>query len=328
MHNIPEETDLVTVTKTVTIKYNNMIVTVPCSPKLYGISEGNIKEFYLKLQIDKGKFKEFSNVEGERLRIHAIIFVPETMTSLGWTNAFKTQELWFEGVANSNMNIVDPVLDFVPVSWVRSFERIDDEYAELISEDWKLSGKIDLLKDEIRKMVTNGLVSWPTTNNNLVNFGTFSKSLVTYNGEKMPEIEQYYYCFRGYEISMIPLEPLDDFFGTFASFNWHVAAKGILEYVNPTDVKVTIQKIGVYIKDNFDFDSMEDGEYTDEKLGAWDFLEKDVDRINMYTKAGEFKISNMDYRNYRTELGKGYNYHYYSEVKELNVTPFEFTFII
>ena len=77
---------------------------------------------------------------------------------------------------------------------------------------------------------------------------------------------------------------------------------------------VEVNKIGVYVKDSFDFISQ------DEYLGDWS-PKKNAVRINPYGPdlAGEYEINNASYRAWRVDYGKGMDFNLYSDIKFSNV---------
>jgi len=313
-----------------TITTDEVTYSFLCTPEFFGpnFDSNNIKEFYLYIKIGNGKFRYYSQNQGDRLRVHGIRYLPNIMLNFGWQNAVKTQEDWFNYAQITNQNLVFPKLNYVSMDWIRSFERVNEEFNIISNTHWNNTAAIESLKDEIIKMKNDQLITWPTVSNAEKEFGTFDtdfNNFIQYNGEFMPLIEKYYYQFFGHEIDTNiwgGLEPLDDLFGTLGSFNWHIAAKGKLNYVNANTVKVTIQKIAVYVKDKFEFDDR-----VHEYLGDWSLVNGgDIFRnpagvlIESIKNPlpGYMAVHNSDYRNYRDEIGKGNNFNLYSEIVEID----------
>lgn len=124
----------------------------------------------------------------------------------------------------------------------------------------------------------------------------------------MPLFERYYHQSVKYEISKIG-EPLDDLFGTLASCQFRVIAMGKVtrienefkipfitfgNVIKSSLYSVEINKIGVYVKDSFDFIT------EDEYLGDWS-PSKNTVKINILPIAlpDHYKISNASYREWR-----------------------------
>ena len=204
----------------------------------------------------------------------------------------------------------------------------------------KVDNAIILLKKRIKEMSAHKLLILPTMANQCVNFGIIDDSIRSapdieqpkLNNKKetelMPFFERYYYQSVKYNISrnVLSIEPLDDIFGTLASCQFRVIALGkITKLINEikmpfgnniktSNYSIEINKIGVYVKDSFDFLTK------DEYLGDWS-PNKNTVRINPYGPdlAGEYEINNASYRAWRTDYGKGMDFNLYSDIKFSNV---------
>ena len=135
------------------------------------------------------------------------------------------------------------------------------------------------------------------------------------------EIQEFYYTSVSYRITDLKKfdfsEPLDDLFGTLASFSFHVLAIGSITK-KEKNYSIKITEIGIYIKDSFDF-------ITDnEPLGHWSFYYNSIYRINPLSLAYYFEITNKSYRDYRKDYKKGSDFTIYSDIKYI---PVNYTFI-
>ena len=302
----------------------------------------NIKEYHLEIKVCNMDFQEFAKGDGERLKVHAVRFVPNALKQKGWEMALKSQDLWFNGSPNDNLYSENTpvVVDFVTIDWINSFPRAEAKYKEMINIAWKSEKSINVLRGELKDMKNDGLFDWPTSDNPTVEFGSFDKTIILKTGvtvkdivkdgvQRMPFIEKYFYA--GVNVGITDDDPLDDLFGTFGSYNWHATAKGKLKFVNkPNKVGVVIEQIAVYVRDQFDYTTEV------ETLGDWK-LDKNFDVKKNYTSYGWAKVGitwksppdgyisihNSDYRAYRTaieppELRTGGDYWQYSELKILD----------
>jgi len=296
-----------------------------CTPSFfqrnYDGSSDNIKEFYLSIKIGNGKYRDFSIENGYRLRIHAIRFVPGVCEAKGWEQALNAQLHWFENVGNPDMNNVHPLLNTYDLSWAKGFSRALQEYNDLKNTKWKSAPAIASLQREIEKMITDNIVSIPTSDNSTV-FDPFSDQIVfattdlVPSGQHMPRFEKYYYQFLNHETDTD--DDIDDLTATLGSFNWHVAAKGTLTYIDGVTMKVKIEQIRIYIKDNFDF--VDGGSFlgAENFLGEWSFISNEV-AIDLITPYGYYNIYNEDYRDYRNDIGNGYDHYRYSIPDDIDV---------
>ena len=282
-----------------------------------------IIEYHLEIKVCNSGFRAFAKRDGEKLRVHAVRFVPKAMQALGWGNAQRSQSNWFAGASNSNLySDKTPVyVDFIKVDWIKSFDRVKMKYDELVNSVWNNDKSINVLKGEIKDMVNDGILDWPTQEKRSVKFGSFSKDLILKSGvtvkdivengvQMMPFYEKYYYALVKHEAGIFS-DPLDDFFGTFGSYNWHATAKGTLEFIDGSEkVRVTINKIAVYVRDQFDF-----GRWI-EPLGYWKL--NNEFKVTRNPFGNVIEIENASYRNYRDEIGKGGDYWQYSELEILD----------
>ena len=74
-----------------------------------------------------------------------------------------------------------------------------------------------------------------------------------------------------------------------------------------------VNKLGIYVKDSFDFIS------EDEYLGDWSIINQDVEATIGATKSGYYKITNKSYRDYQKDSHMGMDFNLYSTIKEEDV---------
>ncbi|MGB5817859.1 MAG: DUF6402 family protein [Saonia sp.] len=276
------------------------------------VSKDLIEEFYFSVKIGTGKFKEYADSSEKRLIVHSVRFVPNVMQALGWANALKAQNLWFSSNAEDTED-VNVELEFVAMDWILSYSRANDDYQEIITTIWNDSDNYDSLRQEINDMIafsnSSGnptIAELPTVEGETKAFGNFSLTILS--GETLPLIEKFYYKSVQYDYSIL-FDPLDDLNGTLANFNFRIAAQGFLSLESGI-VYINVNKIGVYVRDSFDFTDEGMGS---QNLGYWNLSEKTVSK----TPGSDYiLIENIDYRNWRELHGKGGDFRIYSDVKE------------
>jgi hypothetical protein len=134
----------------------------------------------------------------------------------------------------------------------------------------------------------------------------------------------------------------DDLFFTVGNFDWRFLPAGQAEYLpssrqdRPGMLEVTINEVGVYVYDTFDFNG-------EQPLGFWnvdseavrlympkeDYARKipDISTDPLYwTGMGYVEVTNQTFRRYREVVQNGLDLHLYSEVKFFPVTPAKFMF--
>ncbi len=305
-------------------------------------------EFILELVVtveneDGETATEQEEVE-ESLIVHFVRYIPRLMNILGFSNGERLQRMWFNNGNNVDMDSVAPKLEAVSWSWLMSeSSTVKGDYKNFKSRTWShlndnmfiTGNKIrDSLKNEINKMLNDGLVKLPTKDNPKSAFGVIDTKIVTNKGEKIPEFEKHYFNSEPFDagIGSFDLtlhffkEGLDDFVAAIGSFKFHVLAIGELEYKESlfsNSININIQQLGFYAKDNYDFKQEK------ESLGFWKIINKTTIEVEREpsNKNGFYAVENKLYRDYRdahTEYEEGYNYHLYSDIHyedvDLNVT--------
>ncbi|MDR7212193.1 DUF6402 family protein [Flavobacterium piscis] len=277
--------------------------------------EDDIAEYIFEIKIDNG---EYSNEE--KLRVHAVIYIPEIMKSLGWNYAFKSQEDWFNGKKNNYPWESKPKIDDFTMGWALSFERFKKRYNENLNK-WKNSQSLESLKKEIGKMVKDGYATYPSSKNTITTFGLnniasaelvdsiikpeeFKNEKIKNVNVKIPLFDKYYFTSVPYEESKF--SDLDDFFGSIANCNIRFVAKGTLEFKSSIETEVTITELGIYIRDGFDY-------VGDQPLGYWSLKDKKTSKNIL--SGGNFRyINNESYRDYRKDSGMGEDFYRYSNI--------------
>lgn len=303
-------------------------IDFPLTADLFTKGEESILHLYAKIELENTTYE--LPQETDYLKIHAVEFVPKIEGALKWTKAKMLQEIWFKGNENDKPWLIDPKVDLLSMDWVLSYPRMKTEYDRIITEKWKSENAIKLLKKRIKEMVKNPGVNLklPKKDNETINFGVSKNEIQKFDnieqpklgGQKaqeiMPLFERFYYQSVSYNISknVFSMEPLDDLFGTLASCQFRVIALGIITKKS-NNYRVKITKIGVYIKDSFDFIT------ADEYLGDWSPKKNGVS-VNPYgpTEDTYYKIENKSYRDWRKDYKKGMDFNLYTDVKYLNVS--------
>ncbi|WP_307453382.1 MULTISPECIES: DUF6402 family protein [Chryseobacterium] len=303
-------------------------INFPLTADLFTKGEESILYLYAKIELEDTTYE--LPQETDYLKIHAVEFVPKIEAALKWSKAKMLQDIWFTGNENDKPWLIDPKVGLLSMDWVLSYPRMKTEYDKIITEKWKSENAIKLLKKRIKEMVKNPNVNLklPKKDNETVNFGVSESKIQKFDHieqpklggqkaqESMPLFERYYYQSVSYNISknVFSMEPLDDLFGALASCQFRVIAFGTITRKN-NNYRVKITKIGIYIKDSFDFIT------ASEYLGDWSPKNNAVS-VNPYgpTMPTYYKIENKSYRDWRKDYKKGMDFNLYTDVKYLNVS--------
>ncbi|WP_264857552.1 DUF6402 family protein, partial [Capnocytophaga catalasegens] len=271
------------------------------------------------------------------LKIHVVEYVTKVMLSqkYPWKHAVALQKEWFEGEASENP-WENPIFEKIKMDWVLSFDRAKKVYDDLKDNLWKSNNAIKELKKMIKRMSTDSNIKnfeLPDKGKTVI-FGVSDATLVNYKDvkqpkiknekkiEKMPLFERFYYQSKSYEISKIPPEPFDGLSGALGSFSFRVIAFGEITK-NEQNYEIKITKIGIYIKDSFDFLKSD----KEENLGSWNIYRNLISYDLFYPSEEFYRIFNQSYRDYRDDYknfsNKGKDFNLYSDIKYIDK---DFTF--
>ncbi|MCI3939174.1 DUF6402 family protein [Chryseobacterium aahli] len=275
--------------------------------------------------------------------IHFVRYIPKLLNIKGWVNGEKLQKIWFTSGNNPNKKLVDPKLDAITWEWItQESSEVKSEFddfhkdttTKLKESNSAWSNKIqESLQGEIKKMANDGLVTKPTKGNKTTTFGVTSTNILDLKGEKIPLYEKYYFSSQSFNGAFdlgvhYFYDGIDDFIAAIANFNYHVFATGKLEYIErylmDDYIRIKVEKLHYYVKDGFDFVD-DDPNEPSQPLGYWKISDdgstvevlKDAPDSNLLKEY--FEVTNKDYRNYRDDHKKGYDYYLYSTLHEENV---------
>ncbi|KAA1246793.1 DUF6402 family protein [Aquimarina sp. RZ0] len=283
------------------------------------------------------EFSFFVVINGEEnevadiLEVHFIRYMPRLLNILGHTNGEKLQRIWFTEGNNVDVKDVDPKIDILSWDWImKESEQAQKEFTDLNTRvqnklnAWTDNATKDNVRKEIRKMVVNGLVTLPTSNNSTVSFGVMGKNIVTYNNQLMPDFEKYYSIskpFGGEGVGVVTdigfhylTDGLDDFIASLANFNYHVLATGEL-FTSGNSITVHVKQLGFYIKDKWDFID-KDATEASQPLGFWKIVDPNTieAKRTAVVRNQYYRVVNKTYRDYRDAHNMGYNYFLYSTI--------------
>lgn len=318
---------------TINAKWNT--IKIPIRGDLFKYTENkkenlnkNILRLYSCLYLDGETL--FRLNKDDYLKIHVVEYVTKVMLSqeYPWKHAVALQKEWFQGEASENP-WENPVLGKIEMDWVLSFDRVKDVYDNLNKDLWKSNNAIKELKRMIQRMSTDSNIKnfKLPDKGKTVTFGVSDATFVSYENvkqpkikdkektEKMPLFERFYYQSKSYEISI--REPFDGLTGALGSFSFRVIAFGEITK-NEQNYKIKISKIGIYIKDSFDFLKAD----KKENLGSWNIYRNSITYDLMYPSEEYYRIFNQTYRDYRDDYkkfsNKGKDFNLYSDIKYID----------
>lgn len=221
--------------------------------------------------------------------------IPAVMRAYNWEQGAKLMELWFSlgpAVApdykHSNHSIVK-------MDWVLRYKRARDVYDKMLRDHvW--------MTPAARKEIKSVLGRLKLLNGGGNCFSVFQST--------QPVIHQNAIQFKKVEQGLF--DDLDGLAAALANFNFHVQVGGMVEPVSGSDKhRITISSVGIYLRDQYDFDG-------DQSLGYWDTKSNKVYKVPMFGAEG---VSNADFRAWRKKHGKGGDFLVFSDVKVTTVQP-------
>lgn len=224
--------------------------------------------------------------------------IPYIMRAKGWRNGARLLDRWFEGDASTDKAAVSP--EYVKISWVLSFER-----ARLALEK-VLAAKV-WTSAAAQQVIAGRLAEWGCLRSWRVHFGDFQKS-----GPALHADHVQYAFYTDYRDFSQP-STWDDLLAALGNFAFYFVVGGSVEPENRHNLgsyRVTITRIGVYIRDDFDFEG-------DQFLGIWalpDYAGVDACPAPLPPVLGCY-TTNETFRQWRDEFKKGGDYHVYSDLK-------------
>ncbi len=226
--------------------------------------------------------------------------IPGIMRKKNWTEGARIMETWF-----SRPPFIKPAYSTPPhlvdIDWALGFGATKDTYNKMINERVWAN---EPAKKEIKRWLTK---------QNLLNQSKNSFGDLTKTGEQLEEdyvnyraVGSYLYYYYDYYY----YSGMNDLTATLGRFVLRVAIAGTVE---PTSImnqhKVTVNEIGIYIRDTYDFEG-------DQSLGYWSESNNSVSYLNPL--AGDH-VSNESFRDWRSANGHGGDFLVFSNVKRLTV---------
>lgn len=280
--------------------------------KIFSNTTEPIVSLSCRLTLKSGKELTLPYNIADYCRVHFVIFVPEIMKNKGWNMSFNFQEYWFKNKANNNCERC-ALVNTVNIEDILSFTEVKEAYDQLFQKYETPKAKEVLIR-QIQKMINNKELSLPKNENENIPFGNFSNSLINdTDGSVKTKMHQYQYQKIPYEANPI-IDKLDDFYGAFGTSSFYLAAAGTISKLNK-GYKIWVDKVAVYLKDNFDFQETT-GLLNTNMLGIWNYNRMDVCRniMKSYTNSN-ILLWNKDYRKYRDETGFGCDFNAYTTYK-------------
>ncbi|MEM6473703.1 MAG: DUF6402 family protein [Planctomycetota bacterium] len=242
--------------------------------------------------------------------------IPGIMRHHGWNKAATLMDRWFAGPAIETPRYNTPDQTTITMNWALDFDRARGTYNRLIQNRiWANPAA----QNEIASMLRRKNLLQSAT----VRFGNFAGSVATLDADYINQRSMsggsgarsgqyigayfgahysgYYPGYSGY----YPGGGMDDMLAALGNFNFRVLVAGEVTPASGGGYDVTIQEIGVYLRDSYSFEG-------DQPLGFWDDSDNSVSAINFFS--GTY-VSNASFRDWRAANARGGDFLIYSDLR-------------
>ena len=234
-----------------------------------------------------------------------ITHIPRIMRSstLNWPKAATLMEKWFAGPVSISPNYRPPDTTTIKMDWVLQFARAKSVYDAMIRDRIWVNPPA---KREIEEFARRKGYLVQASNE----FNTLNLSV--------QDIDKDYIQSRPveYDVNVLP----DESVGALGRFVFRIVIAGSVVPTSPPLVRghlVTINEIGIYVRDSYDFEGTQ-------LLGCWNEV---LNSIKLTAEPGWECVSNATFRNYRTANNHGGDFLVFSDVKRVRLTTPD-TFVI
>ena len=251
--------------------------------------------------------------------------LPSIMRRHGWIISASLMEKWLKAGANSNPeSSLDHDITTVRMDWVLSHGRALASYQSAKAKKVWMSeaAKTRIVDTLIRK---KGRL--PKTVGEKLEIGNVGEKQRRDSGNALQFHNEWQVQYYEYKENKL-ISPLDDMYGALGDFSFYYLAKGHVERLpdqgGQPRYRVTLNKIGVYVKDSYDFN---DKKYRpSQPLGFWGCKSPYIGRLPLPLQGHRY-VNNEDFREWRTKYGKGFggDFLVFSDIKVFDTNDtFEF----
>jgi hypothetical protein len=222
----------------------------------------------------------------EDMKFHRELFlidlpdvITDEMLGMGWKQAAELLETWFERPPAIAPKYSAPVTSVIKMDWVLQFARAKLVYDQIIKE----------------RIWTNAVSQ--------KRMGEFLKQKPRVAGQQWGDLSRPVTDVDEEWINSRPVEnglAFDALSGALGAFHLQVAIAGKLLSIGGGEFQVSIEEVGIYVKDSFDFNGSQ-------FLGFWGYRDD--------------PLNNADFRQWRAENHAGGDFRVFSDVKRTRLTP-------
>lgn len=218
--------------------------------------------------------------------------IPKVMRKKNWTRGAQLMETWLSRPPAIAPGYGTPVTDVIKMIWALGFVRANDVWHSILedkawTEDY---ARTELGGVLLRTGYLRGQYAAKP-------FGDLTQPAVEVHKTHID------YFNVGYAMSREGSPIVDDMTAALGNFAFWMAVAGTIESIQPNvSYKVTVEEIGVYVKDSYDFNG-------DQYLGAWS-----DDDFSLLGNPDTDGIYNDTFRDFRDKSGRGGDFLVFSDV--------------
>jgi len=257
------------------------------------------------------------------------------MRNKGMVVGATLMEHWLNNGANDQPERGVHDINTVRMNWVLSFGRAGAVFRrDVRNKVWMTERAKELL---VRKLIRReGRLPSKVGEKYAQKIGNVGEGVTLHANNVLRFHEDWY--IQTTQVKENPLKsPLDDLYAALGNFSFHYLMKGRVERLEDQGGKpryrVTFEKVGVYVKDSYDFidDLVGDGNPLNrvfsQPLGFWGCSPNSVAKHPFPLEARRNYVQNRDFREWRKRYGKGHggDFLVFSNIKVFDVSDsFEF----
>jgi hypothetical protein len=229
--------------------------------------------------------------------------IPRIMLAQGWTNGAKLLSQWFNRAGTRYPNYTTADTTTIKMDWVLSYPGPKALYDEIFDDQiWSTRKGRPVLEERLKSWgkLTNFTETFDQTTKSPIQLEKEYVQYRAYGGGYSGYSGSSGYSSSGYSssgasgdkanlYSGIIYGGLNDLIAGLGAFTFRVVVAGSVTPVRPAGHEVTITKVGVFVRDSFDFEGFQ-------FLGFWNDSNNTVSGTNPLSGTAVFNSTLRDYR--------------------------------
>jgi Family of unknown function (DUF6402) len=206
--------------------------------------------------------------------------IPDEEEEMGWYQAAERLKTWFKRRPAIAPAYSAPVTNVIKMDWVLQFSRAKSVYDQIIKERiWTNPKSQERMAAILKQKPRVAGQVW----------GDLSKFVT--------DVDDEWINARPVSSGLLSFDPLT---GALGAFELKLAIAGKLLSIGGGEFQVSVEEVGIYVKDSFDFNG-------NQFLGWWGYRDE--------------PINNSDFRRWREEEKAGGDFRVFSNIKRIRLNP-------